>query len=565
MSSCPNPTDTCAIDYPTLGTAIATGTGSATYTWNTTKEGIGTYSSFYAVDGTQNTNSTPQSLTTYVPFVFYNITNGVTQTLNIGVANASINTFYPYKLYAPHNGINYTLTQIYNSVSTILTNNALNISYIPPPSQPSPAINCPVNYIGGEACIGNITYTSNATLTGNITATGNIKINSGVYLTTDGFYIISGGIFNNYGTIEAGTHGTGYAYNVPNSYGGSGGGGSNLGQAGGNTLVPGGAAGPSDGNGAPGSTPSAPTVTNTAIKTWSANFTAYLSGAGGGASATNDGGNGAYGVYIQAYAINAGIINTAGQAGKVNAPNAGGGGGGGVIVLAYGAGGYTAGTYTYSGGAGGGSTYSGGAGGNGQVVTYPYSTPPLSLPIYKYVLKEQSGSRSLNITLTLGVSMTDINSAFNFSSQLQYFPILAHTPIWTAKPSSWSIIVANEPITNQQHTNTSLGAQFDSPNLQVSFANAIKLNYPFTSFYLNLTDNPKVQSSLTLSPFKFTLANSIISSLRNIANFSIFSQYTFNGIPAVNATMKLLGTINSYSFNSVISNNTDTNGYIPKR
>ena len=58
-ATCVPSTDTCAIDYPSLGTAIATGTGSATYTWNTTKEGIGTFSSFYANDITQGTNSTP--------------------------------------------------------------------------------------------------------------------------------------------------------------------------------------------------------------------------------------------------------------------------------------------------------------------------------------------------------------------------------------------------------------------------------------------------------------------------------------------------------------------------
>ena len=62
-ATCPNPTDTCVIDYPSLGTAIATGTGSATYTYTAFSLGAGTYSKFYAVDGTLGTNSTGQTLT----------------------------------------------------------------------------------------------------------------------------------------------------------------------------------------------------------------------------------------------------------------------------------------------------------------------------------------------------------------------------------------------------------------------------------------------------------------------------------------------------------------------
>ena len=62
-ATCPVSTDTCAIDYPSLGTAIATGTGSATYTYNAFSLGAGTYSSFYANDITQGTNSTPVTLT----------------------------------------------------------------------------------------------------------------------------------------------------------------------------------------------------------------------------------------------------------------------------------------------------------------------------------------------------------------------------------------------------------------------------------------------------------------------------------------------------------------------
>ena len=418
---------------------------------------------------------------------------------------------------------------------------------------------------------------------------------------------------------------------ITTSYAGSGAGGGGgysgggPGGSGGSTLAPGGSGGAPGATGSSGSTPSAPSMSQSLATSIFNNIAKYLSSAsgGGGGGYDNGGGSGAIGVLGVAIGGNkviAGTINTNGNVGGGGPADGGGGGGSGAgsILIVYNSS-YTAGTYSDAGGAGGAGTNTGGggSGGNGQVITYPtfiYSPFPSlihypikfnasvasntinfnvsvinltthsklysqasnqsfsylpSQPIgYLLNFKEQQGSQKLNLNISFVLNLTDINSTFNFSTPIQYFPILAHTPTWTAKPSSWSIIVANEPITNQQHTNTSLGAQFDSPNLQVSFANAIKLNYPFTSFYLNLTDNPKVQSSLTLSPFKFTLANSIISSLRNIANFSIFSQYTFNGIPAVNATMKLLGTINSYSFNSVISNNTDTNGYyylqIPK-
>ena len=59
---CLSSTDSCAIDYPSLGTAIATGTGTATYTYNAFALGAGTYSSYYANDITAGKNTTPQSL-----------------------------------------------------------------------------------------------------------------------------------------------------------------------------------------------------------------------------------------------------------------------------------------------------------------------------------------------------------------------------------------------------------------------------------------------------------------------------------------------------------------------
>lgn len=103
--------------------------------------------------------------------------------------------------------------------------------------------------------------------------------------------------------------------------------------------------------------------------------TGYAGGGGfiGGASA-------GAGIYIQADQIIAGTINSQGgtaslvelasSSGNI-AYAAGGGGGGGVILLAYGSGGYTAGTYNVAGGAGvsevnqlGGTTWTGGAGGS---------------------------------------------------------------------------------------------------------------------------------------------------------------------------------------------------------
>ena len=62
-ATCTPNTDSCAIDYPALGTAIATGTGSATYTYSAYSLAAGTYSSFYANDITAGTTSAAQTLT----------------------------------------------------------------------------------------------------------------------------------------------------------------------------------------------------------------------------------------------------------------------------------------------------------------------------------------------------------------------------------------------------------------------------------------------------------------------------------------------------------------------
>ena len=62
-ATCSISTDSCAVDYPTLGTHLCTGTGSCTYTYPAWQLAAGTYSSYYANDITSGTNSIGQTLT----------------------------------------------------------------------------------------------------------------------------------------------------------------------------------------------------------------------------------------------------------------------------------------------------------------------------------------------------------------------------------------------------------------------------------------------------------------------------------------------------------------------
>ena len=603
-ATCPVSTDTCAIDYPSLGTAIATGTGSATYTWNTTKEGIGTFSSFYAVDGTQNTNSTPQSLTTYIP-------------INIYYANATSSEIHK------------TLTTSGLYLIPTCTNNAASLS--------------------SGYCIGNMVYSTSTTLSGNIYVYGNITIDSGVTITENGHYLYATETFTNDGTITGGNNTNapggaggdpaGSGTSITTSYAGSGAGGAQGGcvpnaGSGGSTLAAGGVGGSGTTGGAAGgsgSTPSAPTMSQSLAIDMLNNITKYLSSAsgGGGVTCTGGGGIGAegvFGVVIGGNKVIAGTISVNGNSGNGGGSGGsdGGGGGGGSgaasILVIYNAS-YTAGTYSYTGGSGGpggtGSTANGGnggTGGNGQLITYknqletslPLVSPssnyyyPLkynasttsntinfnvsifkngittyqssnqsisySLPAqasaYLLSFKEQQGTQRLYLNTSFVLNATTINSAFNFSTPLQYFPILAHTPTWTAKPSSWSIIVANEPITNQQK-NTTKGEQFDSPNLAVSFANAIKLTYPFTSFYLNLTDNPKVQKNITLAKISVipSATTPAAPTTRKIAFTNSYAAINGTLISPSTASFTAQALFNNYTF--TIANNfniSTTNG-----
>ncbi|MFP3278426.1 MAG: hypothetical protein RXO43_02595 [Candidatus Micrarchaeota archaeon] len=484
------------------------------------------------------------------------------------------------------------------------------------------------NNMASGTCIGNLTYTASTTLSGNIIVIGNITINSGVTLTENGFWMETTGTFNNKGTITGGTNPkVGAGVSVPNAYAGSGGGGGSTsacggGSAGGSTLAPGGGIG---GNGA---TPSAPNPIYSLISQIFQIPPTYLSSAGGGngngcgGGGGGGGGSGVYGVAISGKTVIAGTINTQGNAGgggycpsSSTSGGGGGGSGGGSILIVYNSS-YTAGTYSYSGGAGGGGCnggINGGNGGAGLVITYQskllpfqnlfstnyyyplrfnatttannlkfnttqilwssfgqdiilltnqsFSTIPLVGETSIKIQESQNNGKPVSINISyFNINTTDINSAINYSSLIQYFPILAHTPSWTAKPSSWAISLNQ----TKWFINGTSGVVFSTANTG-TLTPYIKLNYPFTSFILNYSNNPKVQNSITIVPFNIYLANSINPNLRVIANISTYNQETFNSI-TTNQSWLINFNFNNYLFTKNISNSSSSRFYlmIPK-
>ncbi|MEM3416325.1 MAG: hypothetical protein QW719_03240, partial [Candidatus Micrarchaeaceae archaeon] len=185
---------------------------------------------------------------------------------------------------------------------------------------------------------------------------------------------------------------------------------------------------------------------------------------------------------------------------------------------------------------------------------------------YLYSLSEMQGSTSLLFNLSLiPANMLSISSfSTNPSTCIQYLPCLA-TVAFTAKPTSWKIVPSGEAVIDEQQNITATTAPFSSAYTSITnFPPAITLTYgqfsPAYSFSLNATNNPAVPTSLTQSPFTFTIANSINANLRDVANFSIFNEQTFNGIANVNMTLLLQGNINAYTFNVTVSNTTTLNG-----
>lgn len=351
------------------------------------------------------------------------------------------------------NGIfSFTLSQALNATSNLadtLTATATQSGLTNTVSASLPAFSFSITSSSSQPNNGDITFTTNQSLTKDVISYGNITINSGVTITTNGYSFICNGTFTNNGTINANTNPNSLGgFTQPgqtrspdsftSSYGGSGGGGGqysgNIGnpaQSGGSTTVSGGTVGV-NGNGNPGNSASTPSLTSSLISTWYSNgIQNYLTGAGGGGGGSgtqlvnNYGGNGGYGLFIQANKIIAGTINSIAGSGDSTGGNVnsggGGGAGGGSLLLVYGSGGYTSGSYNLSGGAegiGAPGAGNGGIGGNGITITYNYSTQPIPFDITATLNSAQGtiGNQTISFSVTSGtatVSPTSATSANN--------------------------------------------------------------------------------------------------------------------------------------------------------
>jgi hypothetical protein len=289
---------------------------------------------------------------------------------------------------------------------------------------------------------GAVVFTSSETLEADLFASS-VTIERGVTLTTDGYSIVVSGAFVNDGTIDTGladyaacpaygntsgpSNSCGFPFLASSclSDGGSGGGAFNnttgkaeaLAETGGlSTMAAGGGGGtdPSAGRSASASdllgcvhsSTSQPTVWETYVlhEGWNESqgaLATYLSGAAGGGAwvvglpgspaGMASGGDGGFGLYLQASSITTGTIDSEGGAGSTAFCNAsgdfaGGGGGGGSLLFVYENGHYTQGSLEMSGGPGGAcSSHARGAvGGSGGVIKLdlgswpPPYTPPLA-------------------------------------------------------------------------------------------------------------------------------------------------------------------------------------------
>lgn len=283
-----------------------------------------------------------------------------------------------------------------------------------------------------------ITYSSNTTLTSNAVG-GNITINTGVTLTTNGHNIYASGTFTNNGTINTGTASNGGAGGAAGiAAGGNGGGGANgiiiqayqvaaagviNANGGAGQSITGGTGGAAGSGGGGGGGVIIIAYGPGGYTAGTYNYNGGAAGTTTGTGTTGDGNAGGNGGATTASggtgATTTGTAATAGTTGTsltltyslmqtiAAAPSTylvgNGGGGGGAVNSASAVGSTPSGlssSYGGSGGGGGASTsgsaaVAAAAGGNGQVATFNYDIPPVTIPQYY-----AAGSNGINANTT---------------------------------------------------------------------------------------------------------------------------------------------------------------------
>ena len=271
--------DSCAVDYPSLGTHVCTGTTSCTYTIPIgSPPNVGSYV-FYANDITSanaismtltinkdnlilamnncGNQNLPYSCNTIAYFTATNTvlaeqqntatlylngaSKGTTTSATNTVSNTLVNSIgaFSYAFNSPGSA-NYNSNTVSAYLSALalvyLRNTTANPAVTFPSLTGIPA--CAANTLGG-ACTGNDVIGGSHTLLSNLVVYGNVILSSGATLTSNGFFIIDplvGGTFNGIGaTLNTGTESNGGAGgvasdgagggNVVYSYAGSGAGG----------------------------------------------------------------------------------------------------------------------------------------------------------------------------------------------------------------------------------------------------------------------------------------------------------------------------------------------------
>ena len=198
--------------------------------------------------------------------------------------------------------------------------------------------------------------------------------------------------------------------------------------------------------------------------------------------------------------------------------------------------------------------------------------PPSNIP-NNNVYSVNAIENELGNTVAIGANVFTLNmidmdgeltQTGNCAAAYQYLESCVVFPfgqnVFTAIPTRWSLTssLALNQQSNGLTTNYNI-ANFTT-NLPTTYNTMITLNYPFANFSVNLVSNYKVQPTISVNAFQMFIFNGINPFYRNIANFSIFSQETFNSLAGANLSILYKGSVNGYNLSTTAYNTSSFNG-----